>query len=97
MNRGVVIKDGVKNLHSPLVALGEQVHIVLDARFVGGLVVAVGIDAGPADGRAENLQPQLLQQGQILFVGEIGRASCRERVEKGGVESVVRREDIDGK
>ena len=49
-------------------ALVEQVVVELEARLVGGGLVAVGVDASPGDGGAEALEAHLGKEGDVLLI-----------------------------
>ena len=66
MDGDVVVQDGGKHLDALGVAGVEEVHVEAQSLLVGRLVVAVGVDAGPADGGAQHLDPQLGEEVQIL-------------------------------
>ena len=80
VHRRCIVQNGGKHLHATLVALGKQIDVIADAFFVGLGIVAVGVDACPADGGTENFKPQFLHQGQILLVRMVEIDTPAERI-----------------
>ena len=57
-----------KNLDAVLLAFLEHAAIVRDSLSIGLRIVAIGKDAAPTDGCAEDLHTHLSKQSDVLFV-----------------------------
>ena len=60
--------DGHQGLDAVLTALVKHVLIKFQARLVGLLIEAVGVNAAPGDAQAVALKAHLREQGDVLLV-----------------------------
>ena len=68
VDRAVEVRDGHERLDTVLLALAEEILVELQALFVGLGLVAVGEDAGPADGQTVRFEAHLGEKRDVLLV-----------------------------
>ena len=80
MERGIEVAERDHGLHAELMALVEHRVVERQAFLVGLGVVAIGEDAAPRDGHAENLEAHTGDLSQLLLVAmvEIDAAALRK-------------------